>query len=102
MRRLIEAASLPRNLLAGTGDQPGQIPDRPFFSKSFADCYSVSVMSSHSPSQTAGYRRDAAVQPQRVGFAKESTGRKNPLRIVLSSSANKYDRDWSWPCLPIL
>jgi hypothetical protein len=37
--RLIEATSLPRNLLAGTGDQPG-LPDRPFFSKSFADCRS--------------------------------------------------------------
>src|SRR6516225_8817202 len=40
------------------------------------------LMSSHSPSQTAGYRRDAAAQPQRVGFAEESTGRKNPLRIA--------------------
>ena len=32
------------------------------------------------------YRRDAAAQPQRVGFAEESTGRKNPLGLLLSSS----------------
>ena len=60
------------------------IPDHPFFSKSFA---SVSRSCPRScPSRPTEYRRDAAAQPQRVGFAEESTGRKNPLGLLLSSS----------------